>query len=108
MFSHQMKLISVHPVGPASSFNFSLLHTHQLVSLPGDGGLHVSRVRREYGIIINFNNANVSSHETMHTMSGRLSNPPPPLKNNYSDIIYTYGPTWPLSQSPSKQLIAYL
>lgn len=45
MFSHQMKLISVHPVGPASSFNLSLLHTHQLVSLPGDSGLQVGGER---------------------------------------------------------------
>lgn len=36
-----MKLISFHPVGPASSFNLSLLHTHQLVSLPADGGLRL-------------------------------------------------------------------
>lgn len=39
MFSYQMKLISFDPVGPASSFNLPLLHTHQLVSIPADGGL---------------------------------------------------------------------
>lgn len=41
MFSHQMKLISLHPVGPTASFDLSLLHTHQLISLPGDSRLHV-------------------------------------------------------------------
>lgn len=39
MFSYQMKFISLHPVGPTSSFDLSLLHTHQLVPFPGDGGL---------------------------------------------------------------------
>lgn len=52
MFSYQMKLISVHPVGPASSFNLALLHTHQLVSLPGDSGLHEVTSQGENVIII--------------------------------------------------------
>ena len=49
MFSHQMKLVSLHPVGPASPFDLTFLHTHQLVSVPGDSGLHVSQVRGETG-----------------------------------------------------------
>lgn len=40
MFSHQMKLISLHPVGPTASFDLSLLNTHQFISLPGDSRLH--------------------------------------------------------------------
>jgi len=48
MFSYQMKLISIHPVGPASPFYLPLLHTHQLVSIPRDGGLH--EARRKMGL----------------------------------------------------------
>lgn len=47
MFSYQMKLISLHPVGPASPFDLSLLHTHQPVPLPGDGGLQNITRQRE-------------------------------------------------------------
>lgn len=47
MFSYQMKLISLHPVGPASPFDLSLLHTHQPVPLPGDGGLQDITRQRE-------------------------------------------------------------
>lgn len=50
MFSHQMKLISLHPVGPTASFDLSLLHTHQFISLPGDSRLHVPGRKRESGI----------------------------------------------------------
>lgn len=46
MFSHQMKLISLHPVSPTASFNLSLLHTHQLIALPGDSRLHVPGGKR--------------------------------------------------------------
>lgn len=42
MFPHQMKLISHHPMGPTASFDLSLLHTHQLISLPVDSRLRVS------------------------------------------------------------------
>lgn len=48
MISYQMKLISLHPVGPASSLDLSLLHAHQLISLPSDSGLG----RRNTGLVI--------------------------------------------------------
>lgn len=43
--THQMKFISFNPVGPAPAFNLSFLHTHKLVSIPGDGSLWIKQCK---------------------------------------------------------------
>lgn len=120
VFAHQMKLISVHPVGPASSFNLPLLHAHQLVSLPGDGGLREVTGQGENVIIIqeaaaeglfksnNVNARSLSRSKHIHA-EWEAQSSSAPIKNNYSDKICTYERTWHfLSRPPSKQLKAYL
>lgn len=37
--AYQVKFISLNPVGPAPPLDLSSLHTHQFISIPGDGGL---------------------------------------------------------------------